>query len=340
MKILAFESSCDDTSVALLSADKGAVLPRLESMAIQSQWDVHERYGGVVPELASRAHLQNLIPCIEKVLSESGTRLSEIDVFTATNQPGLIGCLLIGHTAAKTLSLLYEKPLISCHHIESHLMSVYLDCSPEFPYLSLVVSGGHTSLYLVKSWDEFEVLGYAIDDAAGEAFDKGAKLLGQPLPGGPHIDQLAREGNPREYKFGKVRTLGLTFSFSGIKSELVRIHQRAGGVLKIKDAAASYQSALLDHIFEKLEIAVEETKVRRIAFVGGVAANSELRRRADLWVSNGRLESVYFPSQKFCTDNAAMVGLLAYRKYLRAEVSALDADVIATSRPRKQRSVA
>jgi N6-L-threonylcarbamoyladenine synthase len=324
--ILAVESSCDDTSVALLRAKSGASLPDLVSMGVQSQWEVHEKYGGVVPELASRAHLKNLIPCMEKVLKESGLRLSEIDCFAATHQPGLIGCLLIGHTAAKTLSMLYSRPFVSCHHIEAHLMSIYLEHSPGFPFLALVVSGGHTSLYVVRGLDDFELIGLAIDDAAGEAFDKGAKLLGLPLPGGPELDKLSVGGDPKRYKFGKVRTPEFSFSFSGIKSELVRLKEREGQALHLKDMAASYQAAILDHLFEKLQAAMALYQTQRVAFVGGVASNSELRRRAP--------ENSLFPSLRFCTDNAAMVGVLAYRKYLKRDFSDLASDVISTSRPK------
>lgn len=330
LQFLAFESSCDDTSVALLRASSGDILPKLVSMSVQSQWEVHEKYGGVVPEMASRAHLQNLVPCIEKVLLESKISLREIDVFVATDSPGLVGCLLIGHTAAKTLSMLYEKPFVSCHHIESHLMSVFLDRNVSFPFLGMVVSGGHTSLYLVKSYDDFELVGWAIDDAIGEAFDKGAKLLGCPLPGGPHIDRLAQSGNPERYRFGKVRTPELRFSFSGIKSELVRLRDREGTNWKIEDVAASYQRALLDHLFEKIEWARSTYNVDRVAFVGGVACNSELRRRA----SSGSL----FPPMALCTDNAAMVGIRGYRKFLRGEISDLSADVKSTSRPKLKRT--
>jgi N6-L-threonylcarbamoyladenine synthase len=327
---LAFESSCDDTSVAILRAETGQEIPELVSLSVQSQWDVHEKYGGVVPELASRAHLQNLVPCLEKVLAESKITLAEIDAFMATEKPGLIGCLLIGHTAAKTLSLLYKKPFISCHHIEAHLMSIYLESHPKPPFLSLVVSGGHTSLYLVRSLDDFELLGLAIDDAAGEAFDKGAKLLGLPLPGGPEIDRLAAGGDAKRYKFGKVRTPEFQFSFSGIKSELVRLRDREGGAWNARDVAASYQSAILDHLFEKMEIAQNKYAIARWAFVGGVACNSELRKRAPK-------ESI-FPSLRFCTDNAAMIGVLGYRKFLKGEYADLTSDVSSTSRPKMRKS--
>lgn len=316
--------------MALLRAKPGDEISELVALSVQSQWEVHEKYGGVVPELASRAHLQNLIPCIEKVLSESKIKFSEIDAFIATEKPGLVGCLLIAHTAAKTLSLLYQKPFISCHHIEAHLMSIFLEHSPAMPLLALVVSGGHTSLYLMRSFDDFELIGQAIDDAAGEAFDKGAKLLGLPLPGGPEIDRLAVSGDPMRYKFGKVKTPELHFSFSGIKSELVRLKAREGSALNLEDAAGSYQNAILDHLFDKVSLAQSKYSVDRLAFVGGVACNSELRRRAPA--------GTIFPSVKFCTDNAAMVGVLGYRKFLKNEFANLTADVSSTSRPKIRKS--
>ncbi len=315
-----------------MRADENAALPELVSLSVQSQWEVHEKFGGVVPELASRAHLKNIIPCLEKVLIEGGVTLDQIDFFAATKQPGLIGCLLVGHTAAKTLSMLYDKPLISCHHIESHLMSIYLDRMPIFPFLSLVVSGGHTSLYRVDDFDCYELIGQAIDDAVGEAFDKGAKLLGLKQPGGPQIDKLAQKGNPKKYPFGKVQTQGLKFSFSGLKSELVRLKQKHGHEWQVEDIAASYQRALLDHLFQKIKLAMSETNIRRLALVGGVAANSELRANAESLICSGELIEVYAPPLQFCTDNAAMVGVHAYRRYLARDFSGLDADVVATSR--------
>jgi N6-L-threonylcarbamoyladenine synthase len=331
--ILAFESSCDDTSVALLRASAGAPFPKILSLAVQSQWDVHEKFGGVVPDLASRAHLRNLLPCLEKVLKEANVSFDQIDVFAATQQPGLIGCLLIGHSAAKSLSFIFKKPLISCHHIEGHLMSIYLEHAPAYPFLSAVVSGGHTSLYLVKNFDEFERLGVTLDDAAGEAFDKGAKVLGLPFPGGPEIDRLSLQGVSSRYRFGKVNTKNFDFSFSGHKSELVRLVQREGAALNKADAAASYQRALLDHLLDKIEIALKKFSIKDLAIVGGVARNSELRKRLSNLQTEGHLNHWYAPSSEFCTDNAAMIGVVAYRKFLKSEFSNFSEDVQSTSRP-------
>lgn len=335
--ILAFESSCDDTSVSLLRARAGDAVPEVLSLAVQSQFEVHERFGGVVPELASRAHLKNLFPCLKKVMAEGGlSNLNEIDCFVGTQEPGLTGCLLIGHTAAKTLSFIYEKPFVGCNHIEGHLMSIHLDHQLAFPYLAVVVSGGHTSLFVVRDWNDHQSLGVTLDDAAGEAFDKGAKLLGLEFPGGPEIDRLAKQGDAARYKFGKVHTKNLDFSFSGIKSELVRLKQREGENLSVPDAAASYQSAILNHLVDKLVMAMKETQISRVVIVGGVARNSELRRRLEDCKLTGVLTEWYSPRPEYCTDNAAMIGVLGYRKFLDKNFSPLTADVKSTVRPNRK----
>lgn len=334
--VMAVESSCDDTSIALLRAEPGDEVPRLVSWSVQSQNDVHEKFGGVVPELASRAHLYNLLPCMRKVLAHGGISLEDVDVFAATRQPGLIGCLLIGHTAAKTLSFVFDKPFVSCHHIESHLMSVYLEKQPPFPYLSLVVSGGHTSLYRIDGFDTYEILGVAIDDAIGEAFDKGAKVLGLGFPGGPALDLLAQSGDEKKYAFGRVHLEALNFSFSGLKSELARAVKREGENLDAASMAASFQRSLLDHLLGQLLRAVKGTKITRVAIVGGVARNSALRRRLDAWVQEGVLSEWFAPKPEFCTDNAAMIGVYAYRKYKRGELGLLTDDVEATARPKRK----
>jgi len=335
VNILSFESSCDDTSVALLRAREGDDLPKLLSLSVQSQEVVHQRYGGVVPELASRAHLQNLLPCLSKALQEASLSLTDVDYFAATARPGLIGCLLIGHTAAKTLSMLFDKPLLSCHHIEGHLMSVFLDKHPAFPFLAAVVSGGHTSLYRVDSYDQFQVLGVALDDALGEAFDKGAKLLGLPFPGGPQLDQLASQGNSEAYELGSVKVDGIAFSFSGLKSEFKRLVDRKKDDLNRADAAASYQKALLDHLLEKIALALKSSALSRLVIVGGVARNSELRNRLAQLKNSGVIQDWTAPRPDLCTDNAAMIGVLAYRKIIQGDFASLQSDVGATSRPKR-----
>jgi N6-L-threonylcarbamoyladenine synthase len=334
--ILAFESSCDDTSVALLRAHCEDETPQLVAWSVQSQNEVHEKFGGVVPELASRAHLQNLLPCLQKVLKEGGVPLSKIDAFAATSQPGLIGCLLVGHSAAKTLSMLFSKPFLSCHHIQGHVLSVFLEHQPALPFLAAIVSGGHTSLYRVDSLDDVQPLGQTRDDALGEAYDKGAKMLGLSFPGGPELELLAQSGEP-SYPFGKVKMPGLDFSFSGMKSELARLVKREGESLRRADAAASYQTALLDHLISRIEEALRLESMRTLVVVGGVARNQELRRRLDCLVSEtGIIDRWIAPSPAFCTDNAAMIGVHAFRLFKRGEISDLQADVGATSRPARK----
>jgi N6-L-threonylcarbamoyladenine synthase len=305
-------------------------------MAVQSQFEVHEKFGGVVPELASRAHLKNIFPCLKKVLSEADIKdFSDIDCFVATQEPGLVGSLLIGHTAAKTFSFIYQRPFIGCNHIEGHLMSIHLDHKMNFPFLAAVVSGGHTSLFVIKSFESFEQLGVTLDDAAGEAFDKGAKLLGLEFPGGPEIEKYARSGDATRYRFGRVQTKNFDFSFSGIKSELVRVKQREGNAIKIEDAAASYQAAIFQHFIEKLKLALIETKISDVVIVGGVAKNMELHRRLQILKEEGVLQNWYSPRPEYCTDNAAMIGALGYQKFIRGEFTELTADVKSTVRPKR-----
>ena len=337
VNILAIESSCDDTSVAVLRGNLDEDVPRLLALSVQSQNEVHEKFGGVVPELASRSHLKNLLPCLKKVLAEANIELNEIDAFAATSQPGLIGCLLIGHSAAKTLSYLWNKPLLSCHHIHSHLMSVYLENRPEFPFLAAVASGGHTSLYHVKDYDDFEDVGLTLDDALGEAFDKGAKLLGLEFPGGPEIDRLSKSGDAKAFKFGRVNVSGLDFSFSGLKSELQRLVKKNPDAKK-EDVAASYQSALLDHFLQKTTRALQDLQLKRVVIVGGVARNSELRHRLAALKDLGEIEKYFAPRPELCTDNAAMVGVMAFRLLKRGEISDLRSDVSSTQRPKRKKS--
>jgi N6-L-threonylcarbamoyladenine synthase len=337
--ILAIESSCDDTSVAVVRGALSDDVPTVLGLAVQSQFEVHEKFGGVVPELASRAHLRNVIPCIAKVLTEARIGLNQISAFAATQRPGLIGCLLIGHTAAKTLSFLQGKPLLSCHHIHAHLMSVFLENQIEFPFLAAVVSGGHTSLYRVRAYDDFEEVGVTLDDAMGEAFDKGAKLLGLPFPGGPEIDRIAKNGNSKAFQLGRVNVPDLNFSFSGLKSEMQRQVKKWESSLTShrEDLAASFQAALVDHLLDKVSRALQQFNLQRFALVGGVARNSEIRRRLEAMKASGQLQTWYAPSPQLCTDNAAMVGALAFRDFKKGSFSDLTSDVFSTERPKKRR---
>lgn len=330
--ILAFESSCDDTSVALLSAKAGAH-PVIESLAVQSQDDIHKSYGGVVPELASRAHLMNLIPCLKKVLQESGRRIADVSAIASTARPGLLGSLLVGHTAAKTLAYLHEKPFISVNHLEGHLASPLLEGELLYPAVSLIVSGGHTSLYLMKAEDDFTLIGQTLDDAAGEAYDKGAKLLGLGFPGGAALEQLARAGDEMRFPFSVVRVDGIQFSFSGLKSQLARFVKKADPQ-DYAHLAASYQRAILDHLSAKLKRAIEEYHPKSICVVGGVARNQELRRRMDIIVSSfTSIERWVAPRPEWCTDNAAMIAYRALQLYRKGTISSLSDDVGSTSRP-------
>ncbi|TVQ80483.1 MAG: tRNA (adenosine(37)-N6)-threonylcarbamoyltransferase complex transferase subunit TsaD [Bradymonadales bacterium] len=334
IKILAFETSCDDTSVAALEANPGDRIPRLLSLAVQSQDEVHLKYGGVVPELASRAHLRSLLPLMRKVITETGWDLAEVQAFAATSQPGLVGSLLVGQTAAKSLSFLYPGRFISCHHLESHLLSVFLEeDQPDFPFLAALVSGGHTSLYRVDGFDQFHLLGGTRDDAMGEAFDKAAKCLGLGFPGGAKLEELARAGDPTRFKFSAVKVDGLEFSFSGLKSQLARFAAKHSDPESRPHLAAGFQKALMDHLIEKIKRAAEESALTRLVVVGGVARNLELKSRCQNLLESGVLERIFVPRMEFCTDNAAMVGVRAYVKFLQSEFSDFEEGVSSTSRP-------
>jgi len=337
VKILAFETSCDDTSVAVLEGKLDEQMPRLLSLSVQSQNEVHESYGGVVPDLAARTHLLSLLPCLKKALAEAGTELSDIDVFCATGSPGLIGSLLVGHTAAKSLAMLFGKAFVSCNHLEGHLVSAYLENDPQFPHLSLVVSGGHTTLYRVNSWDDFEELGCTLDDAAGEAFDKGAKLLGLGFPGGPQLEKLAIGGSSALYTFPDVDTPNFHFSFSGLKSEMARLVKREGSNLQKSKAAHAYQEAIFRHLVKKIKKAADSFELRQLCLVGGVARNERLKQCLQELVSKNILERYYSPSAVLCTDNAAMIGAIAFRKYRSGQVSGLGVDVSSSFRPQSQK---
>lgn len=336
IKVLSFESSCDDTSVALLAAKPGRK-PEILAMAVQSQDEVHKRYGGIVPELASRAHLSNLLPCLTKVLEESKLKLEDVDLFAATGQPGLVGSLLVGHTAAKTLSFLNQKAFISVNHLEGHIYSIFLEQEPRFPFLSLVVSGGHTSLFRVDSFQSYENIGLTLDDAAGEAFDKAAKLLGLGFPGGAALEKLAREGDPSRYPFPKVQVPSLHFSFSGLKSEFFRLVTKEKERLSAADAAAAYQEAILEHIQTQIQKAILQTGVRRLCIVGGVARNQKLRNLLSDLQRAKVLDEFYAPSPILCTDNAAMIGYVAWQRYSAGGRDNLEADVASTGRPSRER---
>lgn len=317
--ILGIESSCDDTSAAVIR--DGLLL----SNVIASQ-SVHEEYGGVVPELASRAHQQNIVPVVDAALKRAGVSKSDLSAIAFTRGPGLLGSLLVGTSFAKGLSLGLRVPMVDVNHLHGHVLSHFIrrkedDRVPEYPFLTLLISGGNSQLILVRNYNDMEILGQTIDDAAGEAFDKCAKVMGLPYPGGPHIDRLAAVGNKDAFKFAKPRIPGLDYSFSGLKTSFLytlrdNIKLNPDFIEQNKaDLAASLQHTMIEILLAKLRKAVEQTGVKTVAIGGGVSANSGVRQAvADFCASHG-LEA-FIPERAFTTDNAAMVAIAGYYKYL------------------------
>ena len=320
--ILAIESSCDDTSAAV------CVDGIIRSNIIATQ-KVHAKYGGVVPELASRAHIQNIVPAVHEALEAAQTTLQDLDAIAFTQSPGLIGSLLVGVQFAKSIALALNKPLIAVHHMQAHVLANLIDAEnrPSFPFLCLTVSGGHTQIVLAKSPLELAVIGESIDDAAGEAFDKCAKLLGLPYPGGPLVDKYAKDGNPLAFKFAEPQMPDLQFSFSGLKTSVLYFLQKqdAGFIEQnLPDLCASIQHTIINILLKKLNKAVLQTGVKRVCIAGGVSANSGLR--------NGLQEmgrkygwQTFIPAFQYCTDNAAMIAITAFYKYKAGLFAELDA---------------
>ncbi len=320
--ILAIESSCDDTSAAVCV--DGVILSNI----IANQ-KVHAKYGGVVPELASRAHIQNIVPTVDEALKAANTSLKDVDAIAFTQSPGLIGSLLVGVQFAKSVSLALNKPLIAIHHMQAHVLANLIDQEhrPSFPFLCLTVSGGHTQIVLARSPLELEVIGETIDDAAGEAFDKCAKLLGLPYPGGPLVDKYAKEGNPLAFKFAEPQMPDLQFSFSGLKTSVLYFLQKQeeGFIEKnLADLCASIQHTIINILLKKLNKAVLQTGIKQVCIAGGVSANSGLR--------NGLQEmgkkygwKTFIPAFQYCTDNAAMIAITAHYKYQAGLFVGLDA---------------
>ena len=326
--ILGIESSCDDTSAAVI---RDGILA---SNIIASQ-KVHEEYGGVVPELASRAHQQNIVPVVDAALRHAGIDKHDLSAIAFTRGPGLLGSLLVGTSFAKGLSLGLDIPIVDVNHLHGHVLSHFIrkkedDTVPEFPYLCLLISGGNSQIILVKSPSDMEVLGQTIDDAAGEAFDKCAKVIGLPYPGGPHIDRLAAEGNPARFKFSKPRTPGLDYSFSGLKTSFLytlrdNIKIDPDFIEKNKaDLAASLQATIIDILLSKLKKAVEMTGVHTVAIGGGVSANSGVRNAVAEYCNKNGL-TAFIPERAFTTDNAAMVAIAGYFKFLDKQFCKYDA---------------
>lgn len=329
---MGIESSCDDTSAAVL---RGGVLL---SNVIASQ-AVHVKYGGVIPELASRAHQQNIVPVVDTALGDAGITADNIDAIAYTRGPGLLGSLLVGTSFAKGLSIAKNIPMVEVNHLQGHIFSHFIDLPdrqlphPSYPFLCLLVSGGHTQLVVVKAPLEMEIIGTTIDDAAGEAFDKCAKVMGLPYPGGPVIDRLAKQGDPEKFSFAKPNVDGFDYSFSGLKTSfLYTLRDKTAECPDFiesnkADLCASLQKTIIDTLLKKLIKAAKEYKIRDIAIAGGVSANSGLRNAVS---EEGRKRGwrVFLPELKFTTDNAAMIAMVGYYRYLRSEFSDLGATPI------------
>ncbi len=317
--ILGIESSCDDTSAAVIR--DGILL----SNVIASQ-DVHAEYGGVVPELASRAHQQNILPVVDTAIKRAGIDKSDLSAIAFTRGPGLLGSLLVGTSFAKGMSLGLRVPIVDVNHLHGHVLSHFIrrdesDVVPEYPFLCLLVSGGNSQLILVRNYNDMEILGRTIDDAAGEAFDKCAKVMGLPYPGGPHIDRLAAEGDPKRFKFAKPHIPGLDYSFSGLKTSFLytlrdNLKTDPDFIANNKaDLAASLQRTIIEILVDKLDKAVRQTGVKTVAIGGGVSANSGVREAVAQYCSRRGLKA-FIPQRLFTTDNAAMVAIAGYFKYL------------------------
>ena len=325
--ILGIESSCDDTSAAII---RDCVLA---SNVIASQ-KVHEAYGGVVPELASRAHQQNIVPVVSEAIRQAGIDKKDLNAIAFTRGPGLLGSLLVGTSFAKGLSIALEVPIIDVNHLHGHVLSHFIKedentVVPDFPFLCLLVSGGNSQIIKVSSPYQMEILGQTIDDAAGEAFDKCAKVMGLPYPGGPYIDRLAAEGDAERFKFSKPHIPKLDYSFSGLKTSFLytlrdEIAKNPDFIEQNKtDLAASLQKTIIDILMDKFAIAVKETGIKTIAIGGGVSANSGFRNRVQEFADEHRLKA-FIPKRSFTTDNAAMVAVAGYFKYLNKDFCSLD----------------
>ncbi len=336
--ILAIESSCDETAAAV--CHNGMILSNI----INSQ-AVHEAYGGVVPELASRAHLQQIAPVVNEALLKAFPKedgaistlgyINRIDAIAFTQSPGLIGSLLVGAQFAKSLALAWNKPLLAVHHMQAHVLANLLqNPAPTFPFLCLTVSGGHTQIIKATSPMELEIIGETIDDAAGEAFDKTAKMLGLPYPGGPLIDQYAALGNPKVYSFAEPQVPGLNYSFSGLKTSVLyflQAQQDPAFILQNRnDLCASVQHTIIKVLLKKLSKAVQQTGVKNICIAGGVSANTGLRNAFEVW---GKKEGcqTFIPPFEFCTDNAAMIAITAYHQFIVGRFASMDTTAEARS---------
>ncbi|RAJ09997.1 tRNA (adenosine(37)-N6)-threonylcarbamoyltransferase complex transferase subunit TsaD [Arenibacter echinorum] len=330
--ILAIESSCDDTSAAVLCGN------RTLSNIVATQ-KIHEEYGGVVPELASRAHQQNIVPVVHQALAKANIDKKQLSAIAFTRGPGLMGSLLVGTSFAKSLSLGLGIPLIEVNHMQAHILSHFIEEEnykmPSFPFLAMTISGGHTQIVLVKDYFDMEILGESLDDAVGEAYDKSAKILGLPYPGGPLVDKYAQLGNPKAFPFPKPKVDGLNFSFSGLKTSILYFIQRETKnnpnfiAENLNDICASIQYTIINILMDKMKKAVKQTGITQIAIGGGVSANSGIRQALKKAEEKWGWTS-YIPKFEYCTDNAAMIGIVGYLKY--KEMDFVDQSVTAKAR--------
>lgn len=330
--ILAIESSCDDTAAAVLKNDQ--VLSNL--VARQS---IHEEFGGVVPELASRAHQQNIVPIVEMALRKANIDKSKLHAIAFTQGPGLMGSLLVGSSFAKSFAMALNIPLIAVNHMQAHILAHFIDeegfNKPTFPFLALTISGGHTQIVKVNNFFDMEIIGETTDDAVGEAFDKTAKILGLPYPGGPLIDQFAKEGNPKAYPFTKPKVEGLNFSFSGLKTQILYFIQKNVALnpnfveVNKADICASVQNVIIQILMDKLKLAVAQTGINQIAIGGGVSANSGIRKTLKEAEAKYGWKT-FIPKFEYTTDNAAMIGIVGYQKFLQQHFE--DTSVVSKAR--------
>lgn len=324
MKILGIETSCDETAVAVVDSDVGLLGQR-----IHSQIDLHKQYGGVVPELASRDHIQKCLPLIQQLLSELKLTQKDIAAIAYTRGPGLIGALMVGSSIARSLAFAWNIPSIGVHHLESHLMAVMLEKEkPVFPFVTLLVSGGHTMLLYAEKYGEYRILGETMDDAAGEAFDKTAKLLGLGYPGGPALARLAQSGNSKRFHFPRpmLNRPGLEFSFSGLKTAAINCYQQNNHDEQTKaDIACAFEDAVIETLMKKSERALDDMQCDQLVIAGGVSANEKLREHANQLMKKGK--KIFFPRREFCTDNAAMVAINGLMRLSRSEKDPLNIDV-------------
>ncbi len=306
--IMAIESSCDETACAIVKGGREVI-----SNVVASQIKTHEQYGGVIPEIAAREHLEAINVVIDEAFKQAGVTGNDISAFAGTVGPGLVGCLLVGLNAAKTLALAYDKPFIGINHLNAHLAANFIDTDLKPPFIALLVSGGHTQIIKVKSYSEMEIIGETIDDAVGEAYDKVARLIGLPYPGGPKLDKLAQEGNPNAFKLPEAKVGEYDFSFSGLKTaalRLVKSFTDKNLPLPLNDICASFQECVSSTLYKKVKHALETTGYKQVVLAGGVAANSEIRKKIFSLQDLGY--TVFAPAMKYCTDNASMVASAAF----------------------------